>query len=207
MEKRHEIESRRGMTLPGRALRRLTEVGIFARPAVSLEHQHLANRYVVRGVESGGAVAEIGRYVTFCAENGEPVGCLQPLDAVGVNGVHAVVVAPALVRIEMFRRGRTYDLLVTRHAPGAAADHRRPKLESKVLFRGVNGYLELDLLGKDKSLADSVLPTFYSRGGEPLAIPAIFETAVKAITLAVNCNGCSHQHYLAPPPVPAGATA
>ncbi len=64
METRHEIrreiEARRGMTLPGPALRRLAEVGIFAPPAVSLEHQHLAHRYVVRGVESGGAVAKMG---------------------------------------------------------------------------------------------------------------------------------------------------
>ena len=207
METRHEVEARRGMTLPGRALRRLAQVGIFARPAVSLEHQHLARRYVVRGVESGGAVAEIGRYVTFCTETGEPLAYLHPLDALGVNGVHAVVVAPVLVRVEMFRSGRTYDLLITRHTPGAVADDRRPKLQSAVLFRGLAGYVDLDLLGKDKALAGSVVPAFYSRGGEPLGIPAAFESVVMAITVAVNCRACKHSHYLVAPSTANRATA
>ncbi len=54
----------RGLTLSRRVLRRLNEVGIFAQSQVSLEHQHLAKRYVVRGIESGGAVKDLGRYVT-----------------------------------------------------------------------------------------------------------------------------------------------
>src|SRR5437867_12913175 len=107
-------EARQGLTLPGRALRRLAEVGIFAKQAVSLEHQSLAHRYVVRGTESGGAVEGIGHYATFCGDSGERLAWLHPLDAVGVNGVHALVIAPSFVRVEMFRRGHTYDLLITR---------------------------------------------------------------------------------------------
>ena len=137
-------EVRQGLTMPGRALRKLAEVGIFAKPAVSLEHQHLAHRYVVRGTESGGAVEGIGHYVTFCGETGERLAWLHPLDAVGVNGVHAVVIAPSFVRVEMFRRGHTYDLLITRHAPGIAENGRRPPLESKVLFRALEGYVALE---------------------------------------------------------------
>jgi hypothetical protein len=59
----------------------------------------------VRGVESGGAVEEIGYYVAFAGENGEPLAWLQTLDSLAVNGLHAVVVAPVLTRIEMLRIG------------------------------------------------------------------------------------------------------
>ena len=72
-----------GMTLPFRALRRLREAGIFARAGVSLEYQQLAKRYVVRGVESGGAIDNLGHYVTFCGEDGTPLAWLHPLDGVG----------------------------------------------------------------------------------------------------------------------------
>ncbi len=54
-----------GLRLTRQALRVLKERGIFAHSAVSLEHQHLAKRYVVRGLESGGAAGDVGRYVTF----------------------------------------------------------------------------------------------------------------------------------------------
>jgi hypothetical protein len=82
------------LVLPGRALRRLAEVGIFAQSFVSLEYQQFAKRYVVRGVESGGAIEDLGRYVTFCGDLGEPLAWLHPLDGIGVNGVHALVIAP-----------------------------------------------------------------------------------------------------------------
>ena len=192
-------EARQGLTLPGRALRKLTEVGIFAQPAVSLEHQNLAHRYVVRGTESGGAVEGIGHYVTFCGESGERLAWLHPLDAVGVNGVHAVVIAPSFVRVEMFRRGHTYDLLITRHAPGIAENGRRPPLESKVLFRALEGYLGLDLAKEDRKQRGSVIPTFYSRAGEAIAVPVEFEAVLKAVVRGANCIACSHSHCLRPP--------
>src|SRR6516164_2860098 len=50
-----------GLSLPRSVLRALHKRGINCQPAVSLEHQHLANRYVLRGVESGGAVSDVGR--------------------------------------------------------------------------------------------------------------------------------------------------
>jgi hypothetical protein len=165
-----------------------------------LEHQYLARRYVIRGVESGGATREIGHYVTFCGEDGGPLAYLHPIDAVGVNGVHAVVVAPALVRAEMLRTGRTYELLITSYRIGEAENGRRPPLESHTLFRGVHGYLELELWGKDKESAGSVIPAFYSRGGEPLEVPAKFEAVTQAVTKAVSCYPCSHCHYLVAQP-------
>jgi len=198
MQREPGVALRRGLSLPRRAVRRLAEVGIFVRPDVSLEHQHLARRYVIRGVESGGAIAEIGRYVSFAGEEGEPLTYLQPIDAVGVNGLHAVVVAPVLVRVEMFRAGRTCELLITKHWPGEAKGGRRPPLESKVLFRGINGYLEVELSKKGKE-AKPDLPIFYSRAGELVEIPATFHAAVEAVSNGIRCEGCSHCHYLARP--------
>ena len=186
----------RGLNLPGQVRRQLRQVGILARAEVGLEHQHLARRYVIRGVESGGAIREMGHYVTFSGEDGEPLAYLHPIDAIGVNGVHAVVVAPVLVRVEMLRTGRTYELLITGYRIGEAENGRRPPLESQTLFRGVHGYLELELWGKDKESAGSVVPAFYSRGGERLEVPAKFEAVTRAITKAVTCCGCSHCHYL-----------
>src|SRR5271166_5501951 len=145
-----------GLRLTRQGLRVLKERGIFAHSPVSLEHQHLAKRYVVRGLESGGAVGELGRYVTFTQEDGRPIECLHPVEAIGVNGLHAVVVAPVLVRVEMLRKGRTYELLMTQHQPGIVSDGKRPLLETKVLFRGIHGRLELDLSGKDQSQAGAV---------------------------------------------------
>src|ERR1700730_7906361 len=62
--------------------RRLQEAGILCLPEVSLQYQTLAKRSVLRGVESGGAIKEIGRYVTFC----DIIPWLQPIDSVAVNG-------------------------------------------------------------------------------------------------------------------------
>jgi hypothetical protein len=188
-----------GLRLSRQALRVLKERGIFAHSAVSLEHQHLAKRYVVRGLESGGAAGELGLYVTFTTEEGQPIECLHPVEAIGVNGLHAVVVAPVLVRIEMLRKRRTYDLLITQHRPGLTNDGKRPPLETTLLFRGIHGRLDLELSEKDKDKAGTVLPTFYSRAGEEVGIPKRFRPVVRAIVGAVHCNGCFHCHFVRPP--------
>jgi hypothetical protein len=192
----------RALRLPPSTVRRLGEAGIFARPEVSLEYQSLARRYVVRGVESGGAIPELGRYVTFAGENGEQLPWLQPIDSLAVNGIHAVVVAPVITRIEMFRAGRTYELAITRHRPSAAQNGTRPKLLAEEVFRGTNGYLGLELWGKDKALAGSVLPQFFSRAGETIEIPPPFVPAAKALAAAVTCVACSSSHYLTAPKAP-----
>src|SRR5271157_5116837 len=133
-----------GLRLSLQSRRVLKERGIFAHSPVSLEHQHLAKRYVVRGLESGGAVRDLGRYVTFTQEDGQPIEWLHPVEPIGVNGVHAVVVAPVLVRVEMLRKGRTYELLITQHRSGITSDGKRPPLETRLLFRGIHGRLDLD---------------------------------------------------------------
>jgi hypothetical protein len=116
-----------------------------------------------------------------------------------VNGLHAVVVAPVLVRIEMLRKGRTHELLITQHRASEPVDGKRPALETKVLFRGIHGRLELDLSGKDKNQAGAVVPTFYSLAGEEVAIPKRFREVARSITAAVNCIGCSHSHFVRAP--------
>jgi hypothetical protein len=108
-------------------------------------------------------------------------------------------VAPVLVRIEMLRKERTYELVITQHRPGEVCDGKRPVLETKVLFRGVHGRLELDLSGKDKSQAGAVVPTFYSLAGEEVTIPKRFQEAIRAVTTAVSCIGCSHCHFVTAP--------
>ena len=198
MKAKNEVVRAAGLILPRRAIRRLIDAGIYAEASVTLEHQHLAGRYVVRGVESGGGNAEIGRYVTFADEKGGQLAFLHPLDSIGVNGVHAIVVAPVLVRVEMFRAGRTYRLLITQHQPRAALNGRRPSLESRVLFDGSDGYLDLELWKTDRELAGLVLPRFYSGGGEETEIPEAFRRVVMATTKGACCTRCVHRHYLVP---------
>jgi hypothetical protein len=203
---RKQVGAHRGLVLPRRALRRLAEAGIFAQPSVSLEYQHLAKRYVVRGVESGGAVEGLGRYVTFCDAQGQPLPWLHPLDGIGVNGVHALVVAPSLVRVEMFRRGQTYDVLISGIAPSSESNGKRPALQSTTIFHAEEGYLPADLAKRRGDQKEIESPRFYSRAGEPLAVPGQFEAVIKAVTSAVLCLGCKHSHYLRAPETLIAAT-
>jgi len=193
-----------GLPLSRRAVRVLKDRGIFAHSLVSIEHQQLAHRHVMRGLESGGSAGDVGRYVTFAGDDGEPLEYLHPVEAIGVNGLHAVVISPAMVRVDMLRKDRTYELLITHHSLTATQDGRRPQLETSVLFRGIHGRLELDLCGKDKAQAGNAAPTFYSLAGEAIAIPEKFLPIVRATTRAVNCVGCSHAHYLRTPRRPVG---
>ena len=188
-----------GLRLSPQALRVLKERAIYAHAPVSLEHQHLAKRYVVRGLESGGAAGDVGRYVTFTQPDGQPIEYLHPVEAIGVNGLHAVVVSPVLVHVEMLRKGHTYELLITQHRTAVVSDGKRPPFESKLLFRGIHGRLDLDLSGKDKDRAGFVLPVFYSLAGEERTIPKRFQGAVCAVTKAVNCEECSHCHFATAP--------
>jgi len=195
-----------GLPLSRRAVRVLKDQGIFAHSLVSIEHQQLAQRYVVRALESGGSAGDVGRYVSFAGDEGQPLEYLHPVEAIGVNGLHAVVISPAVVRVDMLRKGRTYELLITHHSLTAIQDGRRPLLETTILFRGIHGRVELDLCGKDKAQAGNVVPTFYSLAGEATVIPEKFLPVVRATTKGVNCSGCSHAHYLRKPRRPAATS-
>lgn len=197
-----EVLARQGLRLPALTLKRLRSTGIYCQPSISIEHQHLAKRYVLRGVESGGAVAELGAYSTFVDERGESLSWLQRIDSVGVNGVHAIVIAPVLVRLEMVRVQRTYDLLITRHSLVSSSSGHRPELQSEIVLFGRRGSLELELWGKDTAFNGSVAPVFYTRSGEPAELPKQFRHAAALITAAVSCIGCRHCHLLRPNSLP-----
>jgi hypothetical protein len=187
--------NRWGLTFTPTVANRLRKLGIYGQPQLSLEHQGRAKRYVVRGVESGGATEDVGYYVSFAGENGEALEWLQTLDSLTVNGSHAVVIAPVLTRIEMLRVARTYELCITRHKPVAVEARQRPKLEAEEVFRAKHGYLPLELWGKDKELTGCMRPQFFTRSGEEVELPRGFDEAVKAATRGANCVACSHPHF------------
>jgi hypothetical protein len=174
-------------------------VGIRCTPNVSLECQRGANRYVLRGRESGGAVKELGHYVGFCGAEGEPLGWFLKPDSLTVNYDHAIVLAPAIASIEIFRYEHTYELLITRYRIVEGGERMRPKAASELVFQGWQGQLPLDLITKDIALAGTIAPEFFDRAGEPRQLPAKFVKPVQAITKAVNCLKCSHAHLLIKP--------
>jgi hypothetical protein len=196
---RREILARQGMRLPAITLKRVRSAGIYCQPTLSIEHQHAAKRWVLRGVESGGATAEIGAYSSFIGADGNALSWLQRVDSISANGVHSVAVAPIMVRLEMIRIGRTYDLFITRHSLISGDEARRPRLESSIVFHGRRGTLEMELWGKDAEFRGTVSPVFYSRSGEVLAVPSELRWAVENLTTASCCVGCRDCHLLEPP--------
>ena len=117
---RMQPEQRKGpqpfrLPLPPVARARLREAGVYCQPRVFREYQTGAGRHVLKGVESGGAVRELGHYVVFCDPEGQPLPWLQPIQSIGANGLHAVVIAPSLVSVEVFRVQQTYDVLIAKH--------------------------------------------------------------------------------------------
>ena len=191
-----------GLPLPRRAVRVLKDRGIFAHPLLSVVHQQLAQRYVLRGLESGGSAGDIGRYVTFARDDGHQLEYLHPVESIAVNGIHGVVISPELVRVDLIRKGRTYELLITRHTLRAAENGSRPQLDTHILFRGVHGRLEFDLSEKDKARSATVVPSFFSLAGEIVEIPEKFIAVIRAATKGANCAGCSHAHFLRKPSHP-----
>ena len=191
-----------GLVLPHSTLKALQKRGIHCTPGVSLEHQHLARRYVLRGVESGGAVSDMGRACAFVAEDGSPLPWPQPIHSIAVNGRHAILLAESMVRIEMLRSERTWELAITLHTISRAADRKRPQIVSKPLFHGRDGVLSVDLWKEEnRGLRGQLAPVFYSRAGEVLPLPPPFEEAIRKTTAAVCCLGCKHTHVGVPPAV------
>src|SRR5262245_5169954 len=119
------------LTLPSATVKRLAEAAIHCRPEVGLEYQRSASRHVLRGREAGGATHELGRYVSCCAVDGQRLPWLIRPDSLARNGDHAIVVAPLLVSIEMFRFEHTYELLILRHTIVEAEKGKRPAVSSQ----------------------------------------------------------------------------
>jgi hypothetical protein len=192
--------ARYGLSLPQETLRALEKRGIYCQPSVSIEHQHLARRYMLRGVESGGAVADIGRYCAYLDAEGTPVRWLQQIDSISGNGRHAIVIAPELVRIETLRIGHTYELAITRLWLKTVEGHTRPVIATAPVFRGHQGTLAVELWSaENKPLRGTVVPLFCTAAGEVLNLPNRFEKAIRKITGAVACLGCKHTHIAVAP--------
>ena len=187
------------LPLPAATVKALLKAGIRCRPVSSLGYQNGARRYVVRGVESGGAVSELGHYVAFCGLDGQPLPWLQPVQSVGGNGPHAVVVAPSLVSVEMFRVAQTYELLIAAHEPETPGPSGTARLRSEVLFRGKQGHLSLELWARDRAAAGQIAPEFFTRSGERNEIPSPFVAAVKAVTRGAALIGCDQAQYAVAP--------
>ena len=189
-----------GLALPASVLRALQKRGIYCTPGISVEHQHLAKRYVLRGVESGGAVSDMGRACAFVSPEGDPLPWLQSLDSIAVNGRHAIFLAESLVRMEMLRTVRTCELAITLHTLTHTAGRIRPEITSTMLFRGRDGVLPIDLWKDEhRALRGKLTPIFYNRAGEVLHMPLRFEEAIGKVTSAICCVGCKHSHGGVPP--------
>jgi hypothetical protein len=181
----------RGVSLPEEYRQELRRLRITAWCAMSIAPS--SKGAVVRGTESGGAVEHIGHYVTFAAEDGHPLEWLHPQDAIARNQTHAVVVAPALLRIEVFRLQRNYEVAITKHTTNTV--NGKPKLVSSMVFRG-HGFLGLELWNKEQAFRGAVLPTFTTRGGDEVPVPEAYQAALKAAVEGASCVGCRHSHYL-----------
>jgi len=195
----HEL-ALHGLLLPRAVLKALQKRGVYCTPGISIEHQHLARRYVLRGVESGGAVDDMGRACAYLTPDGYALPWLQSIDTMAVNGRHAIFIAESLVRIEMLRTVRTYELAISLHKLSSNPGRTRPEISSKLLFRGRDGVLALDLWKENNRLHRGELtPSFYNRSGEPMEAPLKFQEAIKKMTAAVCCIGCRHTHLGVPP--------
>ena len=73
------------LTLPKAVMRRLESSGVYCQTWVTVERQARSDRWVLRGVESGGSTREIGRFVSFFSPDGSRLAWLQKLDRVGAN--------------------------------------------------------------------------------------------------------------------------
>ena len=189
-----------GLILPEAALRALRKRGIYCQSFLTLEFQRQLQRYVLRGTESGGAVADMGRYCGYLNSMGEPLPWLQPIDSLGINGRHAVVIAAELVRLDMLRIGRTYELTITAHDLIVIPGKVRPRMGSRLLFRGQQGTLAIELWKPaNNDLRGEIAPVFYTAAGEVRRLPAEFEDAVRKVTGALSCVGCKHCHIATAP--------
>lgn len=196
-----EVLALRGLRLPSVALKWLRRSGIYCQPAISIRFYQEAQQYVIRGVESGGAVPGFGAYCAFVDEHGGSLLTVQPVAALGVNGLHVAVLSSVFVRVQMFRAVHSYELLLTRHTLISTEGKARPALRNSVLFHGKHGVLDMELWGKDSRLRGFVAPTFYSKSCDRVAPPDCFHDAIVRMTAGVCCVGCRHIHVTGSNPV------
>ncbi len=189
------------LVLPRPVLRRLETAGVYCQTWVTAERKSREGCWVLRGVESGGSTKEIGRYISFFSPDGARLAWLQKLDRIGPNGVHATVVASEMTSVEMARIEQTYQLLIAYHRLGKSSGGKKPRVESRVLFRGIDGQLPEELL------TQGLAPEFFTWSGEVRPVPDKFSEAVKLVTAAVACVNCRHCHGLIEKPLARGRRA
>lgn len=189
-----EVLALRGLRLPPIALKGLQRAGICSQPTISIEFQQQARCYVIRGVESGGAVPGLGAYCAFVDVRGGSPATVQSVATVTVNGFHAAILSPEFVRVQIFRSEQHWELLLTQHTLVLKEGKTRPALSNSVMFHSAHGRLEWELWGKDSHLQGMVAPTFYSRSGEQVLPPDCFHDAVLRVTAGACCVGCRHAH-------------
>ena len=150
-----ELIARRGLTLPEPTLSRLRTVGLWCEANLTVQRRD--QDWIIRGQESGGAVNDIGRYVSFCKEDGSALSWLHPVKNFMPNGLHAILLAKGpIVRLDMYRFETSYDLLITNHALVTEDGIPKPKLETKLIFLHRFGVLVRELWGKDKMFRGAV---------------------------------------------------
>ena len=195
MDKRLANMAQRGLTLPEPTRLEIRKTGIFSRAALELVYQEQAKRWALRGEETGGAVAALGHYVGFCKPDGTPLAWTQRVQNFMPNGVHAVVIARELCRVQMFRYQHTYDVLITHHRL-AGDGPRRPEVLNEIVFFHRAGTLSTELWGKDSAFRGGAAPRFFKRNGEEQLPPEAFLDALTKATEGVCCVGCKHTHLL-----------
>ena len=190
-----------GLALPASVLRALQKRGIYCTPGVSLEHQHLAKRYVLRGVESGGAVSDMGRACAFVSPEGRSIAvvAVARLDCREWPSCDLPCGEPGARGDAAHRDGHaSWRLLSTLCLTCRAAIDRR--LLRRCSFVGGMVFSPLDLWKDEhRALRGKLTPIFYDRAGEVLHLPQRFEEAIRKVTAAVCCVGCKHSHVGVPP--------
>ena len=86
-------------------------------------------------------------------------------------------------------------LFVNRRAFTMQSMRPHPETGRHYYFRPNKKGSDTPLMLTDETIRQVVLPVFYSLAGEEVTIPRRFHAAVRAITKAVNCVGCSHCHF------------
>src|ERR1043166_82630 len=77
-----EVLALRGLRLPPIALKGLQRAGIYCQPSISIEFQQQAGSCGIPGVESGGAVPELGMCCAFSDVRGGPLITVQSVATV-----------------------------------------------------------------------------------------------------------------------------
>jgi hypothetical protein len=139
---------------------------------------------------------QIGAYCGYVDDAGSPLSQYQPIQTVAVNGLHAVVLSPSSVRVQMFRSVSTCELLITRHSLDSIEGRGRPKLQNSILFHGRHGTFDTESRGGHLNLQEVVTPVFYNRSGENTPLPGQFHEAVLKVIEGACCVGCRHSHVL-----------